>query len=124
MDKTKNKFITYLEMFLIGLFIGGCVGLIILFATVYTGHTFWLIILSAVSIVLSWKFLNKYDYNIFFGIAISFGISIICGTFFMDSPKNTDAFTAFAMIFMVFFMQYAFLALLRHTIRQIVNKKK
>lgn len=125
MDEVKkNSLFSYFEMFLAGLFVGFCIGTVILLAADHNPHIFWLATLGVSSSMLLWKFIQKYDLHIVFSFAMSAGISLVCSTQFLESPKSFDVFTAFTMVFIVFFIQCMFLSLVRRTVKEIINRNK
>lgn len=122
-QEKKNLFLKYLNIFCIGFFIGICFGTIMILVPTQK-YTFVIALLGTVSIVLLWKFADKYDFDLVFGFSMSLGMGLMAGIYFLMDTNLTDACKAFIMVCLAFFINYACLKLIRHTIRGIIDQYK
>ena len=121
MDKTNNKFITYLRMFFIGAFIGVCIGLIIFFVFM-GGNTLVLTLMKILFAILLYKLFAKFNFNLLIGFSSSLGIGLVLCVALFKGNNITDAAVFFPVFSGAFMMNYIILKLINYTREQIANK--
>ena len=126
MDKTNNKFITYLKMF----FNGFCLG-VVFSAILYFGFNFIIEyrFTSTITLVLIlywlYRFSKKFDFNTIFGLGTSTSPGLMIASIFWTQTKNPiESLKIFGIVFFFCFMNFLIMKLVGHTFIMMKNKNK
>lgn len=123
MDKTQNKFITYLKMFFLGVFFGITIGAIIIFVFVDSDKTVFWTIMKVLFAVILYKLFAKFNFDLCFGISVSIGLGLVLNLF-LKKNNITEIFMMFLMTSSMFMMNYVILKLINYTFKTSLNKTK
>lgn len=119
-----SLFLKYLKISSEGLIFGIFLGIILILYPIQGKYFLELGVAAALVTFLIYHVAIAYDFSLLFGSAISIGMGLMAGMYFLKFSSLKVASGACAMVGMAFFINYAFLKLLRHTVRAIIAKNK